>query len=138
MSKPSLIDSQWVDIVVPPPPESQLLLWWSICLVLFIILAFSINLIWRRRPRQQLRRKINFLKKKFSTDTNSKHILRQLEKSLCQYCQVAQLSYITISHTQWPAFRQQLQQACYQYQDNDPQLTDDLIGQAREIFLQSN
>ncbi len=137
MSKISLIDNQWVDIVVPPPPEDPMLLWWSLSLVLLWVIFIGAYLLWRRQPRQQLKRKINSLKKNAAISTNPKLLLRQLEKSLCQYCQVTQLSYIDLHHAQWPLFRQQLQQACYQNQTTDPQLTIDLIAQAREIFLES-
>ena len=141
MSKATLIENQWVDIVIPPPPESQLLIWWLLAAVLIIVITIVARIFWQQQPRQRLKRRIRYLLRILSPvsttgkNTNSKQILQQLEKELCQFCNTNQLLYINIDHSQWPVFREQLQQATYQAIEPERKQIHDLLEQALSIFL---
>ena len=138
MSKTSLIENQWVDIVIPTAPDSQLLLWWSLVFVLLMVVSFGVYFIWQRQPRQQLRRNMRRLLSFPSTLIDPKNKLRQLEQALCQHCHAVQLSKIKLDNTNWNTFKQQLQQACYQAQPVNEQHAIELIKQAQTIFLEAN
>ena len=136
MSKSTLIENQWVDIVIPAPPDSHMLLWWSLAFVLLMIVSFSVYWIWQRRPGQQLRRTMKFLLGRSAIDIDPKNKLRQLEKALCQHYQAAQLSQIKLDNKNWSVFKHQLQQACYQAQDVDKQHALELIKQVQVLLLE--
>lgn len=143
MSKTALIENQWADIVIPSPPESPVLIWWLLGIGLVVVILFISRIVWLQTPRQRLKRSIRNLLRVVSpaskTDKNtySKQILQQLERALCQFCNTSQLLYIQIDHSQWSAFREQLQQATYQAIEPDRKHIHDLLEQAQSIFLEA-
>ncbi len=137
MSKTTLIENQWVDIVMPPAPDDQVLVSWSMAMGLLFVLSFAAYLFWQRQPRQRLKRKIKSLLKHTAAEIEPKNKLLTLEKILCQYHHAAQLSYIKLDNPHWNKFKRQLQQACYQPQAVDEQRSNELIKQAQVIFLES-
>jgi len=131
MAKETLIEKQWVDIIAPPAPESDALVWWLLVIILGIFIC-AIIYWWQKQPSQTARRKINTLSKQNrSGKYDSKVLLKQLEKILCQRYGVSHLSRSTFYSKQWAVYRVKLEDACYQAQTPDRQQTQKLIRQSK-------
>ncbi len=134
MAEETLIDKQWVDIIAPPPPESNALLWWLVILVLGLIVSAALVYFWQKRPYQTARRRISRLSKQnHSGNINSKTLLKQLERILCNFYGVSHLTQTSLQDARWPIYQRRLKQACYQAQMPDARQTQSLLAEARSF-----
>ena len=129
-----LIERQWVDIVQPAMPQANHLLWWLLISILIIIASAIYYFLYYRQPRQQLTRAIRSLLKHVSVSANSKSILHQLERTLCEYHGIASLAYRhTLNQDWWPLLDAL---TCYRYQKQSPSMhqTIDLLQQCLQLL----
>ncbi len=129
-----LIDTQWVDIVLPLAPESNLLFWF-IVIVALVMLAFTLVLtIWYRQPRQRLLRRIRKLHRAVPITRDYKHLLMQLEAALCRFHQLPYLHAAQHVHAQWHAVFTSLTNVIYQKHQPSQELAQQLLQQCSGLL----
>jgi len=132
-----LIDTQWVDIVLPAAPESQLFLWGVLAITCVLIILMLVSLRLKRLPRRFLLHQLRRLEKRVQRAGDFRQILALLEGNLCRYHQLPYLFPARHVDRQWYTLFDNLTQCRYRKTAPSPEQTRGLLQHCRKLLSSS-
>lgn len=134
MADGKLIDSQWVDIVLPAAPADITVLFIALFILCAIIAAAILYFIYNQRPDRRARRNLKKLQNNgLVSENNSRELAFFIAENLRIAFHVTRLDKVCLENDKikaWETYRCQLLDSCYGKVSPDPERIQGLITSA--------